>query len=109
MKHLQSGSYDFESLKLSLEVMSDLMPGQKFLVIECMSAPSQKGLGSVGKLYSLRLAFLIGEDGECTLMTAPYTMCECPVGVGACAHKGGAVSCSTLFANVSPVMNMKMW
>eukprot|EP00984_Skeletonema_dohrnii_P006716 scaffold2396_cov184-Skeletonema_dohrnii-CCMP3373.AAC.4 len=67
------------------------MPGQKFFVIEFSCAPSQKGIGTEGKVYSMRLVFRETENGW-VLMETPYSLCACAVGVlNICAHKGSAL------------------
>jgi len=60
-------------------------------VIDFAYAPSQKGIGSEGRVYSLRLAF--SNTGDCCIiMHMPFLLCGCPVVVlRDCAHRGGAL------------------
>ena len=88
LSHLKSGSVDIQEIKVTTNLISDLMPERSFFVIQCLCAPSMKGLGSKRKLYLLRLAFLIEDGRPNTLMPAPFSIDDCPVGVGPCAHKG---------------------
>mmetsp|Transcript_37891 Transcript_37891/g.80932 ORF Transcript_37891/g.80932 Transcript_37891/m.80932 type:complete len:891 (-) Transcript_37891:11-2683(-) len=90
LKHLKSGSFDIVNLKVSSSLKSKLIPDSTFFVVEFSCAPSQKGLGAEGKVYSLRLAFRDTGSGW-ILMPTPYSLCACPVGVWICAHRGGEV------------------
>ncbi len=89
LKHLKSGSFDIVDIKVSSSLKSKLMPDSTFFVVEFSCAPSQKGLGNEGKVYSLRLAFHDTGSGW-ELMPTPYSLCTCPVGVFICAHCGGS-------------------
>ena len=105
LSHLKSGSIDIKDINVTADLVSDLMPRRSFFVIQCSCAPSMKGLGSEGKLYSLRIAFLVNDDGPNTLMPAPFSFCECPVGVGPCAHKGGLVLVLFIIRNCFRTLN----
>ena len=56
LKHLKGGSFDLIDIKVSSNLKSKLKPGVVFFVIDIACVPSQKGIGSEGRVYSLRLA-----------------------------------------------------
>jgi len=91
LNHLKGGSFDLKDIKVSDNLKSELMRNETFFVIEFSCAPSQKGLGTEGKTYSLRLAFR--KLPNCwILMATPYSLCPCPVGVlNHCAHRGACI------------------
>jgi len=91
LKHLMGGSYDLRDIKVSSDFKAELLPDSTFFVVEISCAPSQKGLGTEGKIYSTRLVFEQTVNGW-ILSPTPYSLCGCPVGVlPDCAHRGGAV------------------
>ncbi|EJK68130.1 hypothetical protein THAOC_10719, partial [Thalassiosira oceanica] len=91
LKHLKGGSFNLKDIKVSCNLKTKLKPNVDFFVIVFTCAPSQKGLGTEGKVYQLGLAFA-KIDGVWVLMPTPYSLCGCPVGVlDICAHRGGAL------------------
>jgi hypothetical protein len=91
LSHLKTGSIPVEEIKVTTDLITDIMPGAQIIIIQCHCAPSQKGIGSEKKLYCVRLAFEVNESGSTDLLPAPFSICDCPVGVGPCAHKGAFV------------------
>lgn len=91
LSHLKSGSIPIEDVQVTTELVTDLLPGKQIFVIQCLCSPSQKGIGTDKKLYCVRLAFARNDLGEVELLKAPFSLCDCPVGIGPCAHKGAGV------------------
>lgn len=90
LAHLKGGSYDIRDLKVTTGLKSNINPTLELLVIQAVSAPSQKI--KKGLMYSVTIVFAVDKDNNVTVyIRNPVSRCDCANGCWFCAHMGALI------------------